>query len=84
MSSRNSKPIRQQNSPDANTWSLVKRLLHEHVRNHWRVLTIAMFCMVVVAAATAMNAWLMQPVLDEVFLNQNKSMLIVVPVAILS
>lgn len=82
MSSRNSKPIRQQNSPDANTWSLVKRLLHEHVRNHWRVLTIAMFCMVVVAAATAMNAWLMQPVLDEVFLNQNKSMLIVVPVAI--
>ena len=39
--------------------------------------------MVLVAAATAANAWLMQPVLDDVFLKRDKTMLYVVPVAIL-
>ena len=67
---------------DAGTWMLVRRLLAGYVRRHWRVLSVAMACMVVVAAATAANAWLMQPVLDDVFLNQNRRMLVIVPIAV--
>ena len=39
--------------------------------------------MVIVASATAINAWMMQPVLDDIFLNKNKKMLLILPVAIL-
>lgn len=87
MTAVSSDPIRPEAlllAPDASTWALVRRLLHDHVRRHWRVLTLAMLCMVVVAAATAANAWLMQPVLDEVFLNHDRKMLLIVPLAILT
>ena len=40
--------------------------------------------MILVAAATAANAWLMEPVLDEVFLNRNETMLLMVPLAVLA
>lgn len=39
--------------------------------------------MIVVASATAINAWMMQPVLDDIFLNKNKKMLLILPGAIL-
>ena len=67
---------------DARTWPLVRRLLREHIRRHWAGLLVAMACMVVVAAATAANAWLMQPIMDEVFLNQNRTMLVLIPLAV--
>ncbi len=39
--------------------------------------------MILVAAATATNAWLMQPVLDDIFIKKNKDLIIIIPVAIL-
>ena len=39
--------------------------------------------MTVVAAATAANAWLMEPVLDKVFLERDEAMLLLVPLAVL-
>jgi len=39
--------------------------------------------MVIVAAATALNAWMMQPVLDEIFINKNQKLIILIPVAII-
>ena len=40
--------------------------------------------MAIVAASTATNAWLMQPVLDEVFLNKNTELLLLVPIAVMT
>ena len=70
-------------STDASTNVLVGRLLREHLRPHWKKLLAAGICMIIVAAATAANAWLMQPVLDDVFLNKDRAMLMLVPVAVL-
>ena len=42
----------------------------------------AVACMAVVAAGTAANAWMMEPILDEVFFNQNRRVLWLVPLAI--
>ena len=68
---------------DETTLALVRRLFRESIRPYvWR-LTAATFFMVLVAGATAANAWIMQPVLDDVFLNQDQLMLILVPIAIL-
>ena len=44
---------------------------------------MAIICMVFAAATTAANAWIMQPVLDDVFLDKNKDMLMILPIAVL-
>ncbi|MBH71768.1 MAG: Lipid A export ATP-binding/permease protein MsbA [Alphaproteobacteria bacterium MarineAlpha6_Bin6] len=63
---------------------LIKRLIKEHVRPYFGKLLLAALCMAVVSAATATNAWLMQPVLDEVFLNKNAQLLLLVPIAVMT
>lgn len=62
---------------------LTKRLVKNYVKKHLRKLIVAFFCMIIVAATTATNAWIMQPVLDDIFLNQNKKMLFILPIAVL-
>jgi len=66
------------------TRMLVNRLVRQYVRPHFGRIAFAVLCMMLVAGATAANAWLMQPVLDEVFLNKNREMLYLVPGAILA
>ncbi|HXE16707.1 MAG TPA: lipid A export permease/ATP-binding protein MsbA [Stellaceae bacterium] len=64
------------------TLPLLRRLLLEHVLRHWPRLVAAFACMAVVAATTAGNAWLMQPMLDRVFMARDVNLLYVIPVAI--
>ena len=66
------------------TRALVARLVRHYVRPHLGRLGFAVLCMAVVAAATAANAWLMEPVLDKVFLSRDETMLYLVPAAILA
>ena len=47
---------------------LLKRLIRKYVKKHYFKLFLALFCMVIVSASTAIHAWIMQPVLDEIFL----------------
>lgn len=49
---------------DRHTWTLVRRLLVEHVRPHIPRLLLAFLLMAVVAGTTAALAWLIQPILD--------------------
>ncbi len=67
----------------AATHVLLGRLARQYVHSHlWR-LAVAGLCMIVVAATTAANAWLLEPVLDEVFLNRNERLLYVLPAVVL-
>ena len=63
---------------------LIKRLIKEHVRPYFGKMFLAAICMAIVAASTATNAWLMQPVLDEVFLNKNTQLLLLVPIVVMT
>lgn len=69
---------------DHTSTALIGRLVRDYVRPYTGRLALAMGCMALMAAGTAANAWLMQPVLDDVFLNRNKTMLVVVPLAVLA
>jgi len=72
-----------ENSPPAHTRALVARLIREHVRPHlWR-LALAVICMAIAAAATASMAFLMEPVLDDVFIEKDRTMLYLVPLAVI-
>jgi ATP-binding cassette, subfamily B, bacterial MsbA len=61
------------------TWPLLRRLLKEHIRQHWPRLGAALLCMSVVATATAGTAWLMQPMLDKVFIAHDTRLLYLIP-----
>ncbi len=62
--------------------NLYRRLL-EFVTPYWKHLAGAMVCMVFVSAATAGSAYLVKPVLDEIFFKKDLSMLKWIPLAII-
>ncbi|MEE2694969.1 MAG: ABC transporter transmembrane domain-containing protein [Pseudomonadota bacterium] len=65
------------------TFNLLKRLFHNYVKKHKVKLVFSMICMGIVAATTAINAWMMQPVLDEIFINKNQSLILLIPIAVI-
>lgn len=63
--------------------ALVKRLFRQHIWHYRGRLMLAVLCMVAAAAATAANAWLLQPALDQIFIEKNRQMLMIIPAAVL-
>jgi subfamily B ATP-binding cassette protein MsbA len=53
----------------------MRRLWRESISPYLGWLVLAVICMALMAAATAFSAWLMEPVVNEVFIAQNKAML---------
>ncbi|NDF11591.1 MAG: ABC transporter ATP-binding protein [Proteobacteria bacterium] len=62
---------------------LVRRLWRDYIRAHKNKILFALICMVLAALSTAVNAWMMQPVLDKIFLERDMSMLVWLPLAVL-
>ncbi len=62
--------------------TVYKRLM-DLVRPHWKKLGLAMLCMMGVGWATAATAYLIKPVLDDIFVNKNETMLKILPLAVL-
>ena len=59
----------------ASTASLLGRLFRESMRGYARWFFAALACMALMAAATAASAWLMEPVVNDIFVNRDESML---------
>jgi subfamily B ATP-binding cassette protein MsbA len=62
---------------------LLGRLWRDHIRRYVPRLGAALCCMVLVAASTAAIAYVMKPVVDDVFVNRDRDILIVVAISIL-
>lgn len=60
----------------SNSVYLVKRLFLEHIRPYFGRLAFAIFCMLLVAASTAAIALIMQPIIDDIFLNKDAGKLV--------
>ncbi len=57
------------------TRHLVGRLLRESVSPYKGWIVLAVACMAVMAVATALSAWLMKPVVNEIFVARNRDLL---------
>ena len=55
--------------------ALVGRIWRDYLRDYHRYLLLAALCMVLVAAAAAGYAYMMEPVLDDVFIRKDMSLL---------
>lgn len=61
---------------------MVQRLL-VYIRPYWGRLLAAMFCMMVVGGITSLMAFLVKPVLDDIFIEKKMASLAVLPVLII-
>ncbi len=65
------------------SFALARRLIGDYLKPHVAVLGMAAFCMILVSVATAANAWLMEPALNRVFVAHDRTMLWLVPLAVI-
>lgn len=52
------------------------------MRPYWKAFIFAFVCMVVVSATTGLTAWIVQPVLDDIFIKKDVFMLKLLPFAV--
>lgn len=69
---------------DLSSRVLIQRLWKDYISAHKRKISFALICMVLAALSTAANAWMMQPVLDHIFLSKDMSMLVWLPFVVLA
>ena len=88
MSSKASKaltPEDKTNQPEHRSSAyLVRRLFRDFIRPYRWLIVAALVCMSVVAGAGAFTAWLMKPMVNEVFIGEKEGMLWIVGGAVLA
>ncbi len=67
---------------DHSTRAIIDRIVREHVRRYIPRILVAVMFMGVVAATTAGYAWMVQPILDEVFIEKDRAQLLWITVAV--
>ncbi|MBF0227023.1 MAG: ABC transporter ATP-binding protein [Desulfobacterales bacterium] len=55
----------------------------EMIKEQWVKLFLAMGCMIVVASSTAVTAFLVKPILDEIFFNRDVAKLTILPIFVI-
>ena len=65
------------------TTYLIKRISREYIIPHWKILSISVVLMLVIAGTTALHAWLIKPALDSVFFEKDYHALIYIPIVVL-
>jgi subfamily B ATP-binding cassette protein MsbA len=68
----------------ARSGALLRRVVSAYIEPYRGRLVLAMLAMIVVAAATGANAYMIQPVLDGIFMNKNADLLMLLPLAVIA
>lgn len=71
-------------SLDHSSRTLVRRLLRDSVRPYLMRIGLAFVCMAVVAAATATGVWLLEPVVNGIFVERQEDLLVPLAAAMLT
>ena len=61
---------------------ILLRLYFSYVKKYLNKIIIALLLSIIVAGSTAAIAWLLDPAIDKMFIEQDKSMMLLIPVAI--
>ena len=62
---------------------LLKRLFREYVKQHFKKILIALVLSIIVAASTSGIAWLLDPAVKKIFIEQNKTFAWSIPLLII-
>jgi len=58
------------------------RLYHSYIKKYFDKLILSLLLSLVVAGSTAAIAWLLDPAIEKMFMDQDKTMMLLIPVAI--
>jgi subfamily B ATP-binding cassette protein MsbA len=61
----------------------LKRLYQDYTSNHITSIIAAAFLSVIVAASTSVIAWLLDPAIEKIFLDKDKTLIFLIPLAII-
>ncbi len=72
---------RKNQSPEQSPWQLAKRLWRDYLSHNLGKIAAATLCMILAAAATGAQAWMVKPALDELLVEGNEELLWILPLA---
>ena len=61
---------------------ILLRIYHNYVKKYFPQLVISLLLSVGVAGSSATIAWLLDPAIEKMFMEQDKTMMILIPIAI--
>ncbi len=62
---------------------IIKRLYKEYTKKYYKQIIIAIFFSILVAASTSGIAYLLDPAIEKIFINQDSTLLYVIPIVIM-
>jgi subfamily B ATP-binding cassette protein MsbA len=62
---------------------ILKRLYREHIKRHFNRILLALFLSVIVSLSIAGIAWLLDPAVKKIFIDKDKTLAWVIPIAII-
>ena len=62
--------------------NIIKRIFNEYLKKYFTRLLIALFLSLIVAATTSGIAWLLDPAIEKIFIEQDKKYASIIPIAI--
>jgi len=60
-----------------------KRLYKDYTRKYIRKILLAAIFSILVAISTSATAWLLDPAIEKIFLNKDKTLILIIPIAII-
>lgn len=66
------------------TVNLSRRIIRDYLRGQWKQIAVAVFCMIIVGAATGSQAKLVEPALDLLLVEGNEAFLWIIPLGFLA
>ncbi len=64
------------------SYDIATKIFREYIRPEIKRIAIAMVCLLIIAFTTTINAWLIQPVLDNVFMQKKTELLFIIPLCV--
>ena len=66
-----------------NNIEVLKRLFNTYTKKHLKKIFLSVFFSIILAASTASIAWLLDPAIEKIFVNKDKTLIIIIPVVII-
>ena len=63
--------------------AILKRLYNNYVKNHVKRIILALFLSLIVAGSTSATAWLLDPAVKKIFIDQDKTLAWLIPICII-
>ncbi len=63
--------------------AILKRLYYEHIKRYFKRLLLSLILSLIVAASTSATAWLLDPAVKKIFLDQNTTFAWLIPLSII-